>query len=123
MANCTSCNGEGMEEYEEDEYSGRYVRDTCYHCAGSGQISHEESVNDQLTEVALTLAHFHITEYRSYIDSDGDGWELHAAENMMNPYDYFRVLVWDKQAEFIEKLSSLPVEDRELLIAWNNYND
>lgn len=124
METCSRCGGQGIEEYEEDD-SGRFVKDTCYHCGGTGFLSEEEIFNSQLEEVALTLATSYVRELRHSIDSDpdGDGWELMAAENMMNSWDYFRCKVWDKQEEFIIKLSDLPIEDKILLIAWNNYHD
>ena len=119
MINCTRCSGEGYQEYEEDP--GRYVRDACYHCSTTGKIDEETHWFDRLGSVAATLASLYVDEQREArnSDPDGDGWDFCAYEYGMQPWDYYRVCVWDKQPEILEKLASLSYEDQQFLVALN----
>lgn len=118
MATCRRCNGEGYETYQED---GRMVRDACYHCATTGQVDSDTDFHDRLMSVASSLAHQQESEYRQWCDSDpdGDGYDLHAAENMMRTSEYFLARVYDRQYQIAEQLSKLPLPSQELLVAWN----
>jgi len=115
---CHRCSGTGYEEYEED---GRIVGDACYHCGKTGEIDEEQHWQDQLASVATTLAINEEREYRKSCNEnpDGEGYDFCAAENMMTSYDYFQVRVWDRERAIMEKLLSLPLADKELLVAWN----
>ena len=116
---CPRCHGEGYEEYEEDP--GRYVRDACYHCGTTGEVDPDTYFQDQLISVANTLARMEETEYKHWCnnDPDGDGYDLHAAENMLHTGDYFNLRVWDRSVDIAEKLNDMSRADQELLIAWN----
>ena len=118
MANCNRCYGEGYNDWEED---GRQVRDACYHCGATGQISEEEDFQDQLLSVAGRLALQEESGYKRAVndDPDGDGYDLYAAENMMSSYDYFTARVYERQGEIAEKLSELDRASQELLVVWN----
>src|SRR5579864_8599652 len=115
---CRPCQGEGEVSYEED---GRMVTDVCYHCAGSGSVDEETDFHDRLASAASTLAHQAESEYRSWCNADpeGDGYDLHAAENMLHPNEYFRIRVWERAAEIGEKIAEMPRADQELLVALN----
>jgi DnaJ-class molecular chaperone len=120
METCTRCGGEGYEEYEED---GRIVRDACYHCSTTGKIDEETHWQDRLVSVANTLAHQYVNELRDNCndDPDGEGWDFRAAEHMMNPWDYYRSIVWEKQDEYCSQLFEMPVAKQAVLIAWNDF--
>jgi hypothetical protein len=117
---CSRCDGLGYEEYyDEDTY--RDVRDTCYHCGGCGRVDSETAYHDRLSGVAHSLAVNSVSELQKWINSnpDGEGWEFHAAENMMRGYEYFQVRVMDYMSDYLDRLMQMSVSDRELLIAWN----
>lgn len=118
MAQCSRCQGEGKESYEED---GRMVTDTCYHCGGEGVVDEETDFHDRLHAVANTLAYQQEQEYRRWCESDpdGDGYDLCAAENGYQTYDYFRVRVWERAADIAQELAERPRAEQELLVAWN----
>lgn len=115
---CRKCNGEGYVEYDEDN---RLVRDACYHCGTTGVVDEETDFHDRVKAVADTLAYQEESEYRQACDEDplGDGYTLHAAENMLSAGDYFRLRVWERSERIGAKLAEMPLPDRELLIAWN----
>ena len=114
---CGACNGEGTVEYNEDE---RLVHDVCYHCAGTGEIDEQLARSDKLVKIANMFGEMDERAFRQYANDDplGDGYDLFAAENMMSTYDYFRSRVWDREAEYAQKLFELSAKDQDLLIAW-----
>lgn len=118
MAVCSRCNGDGYEVYDED---GRMVKDACYHCGTSGQVDEETDWHDRLMRVASTLAYQAESDYRKACDNDpeGDGYDLHAAENMMRTSDYFMARVYERQYEIAEQLSKLDLDMQRVLVAWN----
>ncbi len=118
MATCSKCMGTGEQTYDEDE---RRVTDACYHCGTTGEVSEDADWQDRLHQVALTLAEGQERDYRQACDSDteGDGYDLHAAENMMSTWDYFRSQVWDRAARIIESLTDMDRPSQELLVGWN----
>ena len=120
MAVCRQCNGSGEERYEED---GRDVTDACYHCGTTGTVDEDTDFRDRLSSVASTIAYQLESEYRRAVndDDEGDGYDLGGYENGLMPYDYFRTRVWDRTYDIAEKLSALPINDQELLVAWNEY--
>jgi hypothetical protein len=77
--------------------------------------------HDRLHQVALTLAEDQEREYRKACNEDpqGDGYDLHAAENMMSTWDHFRSQVWDRAARIGEALSDMDLPSQQLLVAWN----
>jgi hypothetical protein len=115
---CSRCQGSGYESYDED---GRMVTDACYHCGTTGEVDEETHFHDRLMSVANTLAYQAEREYRQACDNDpeGDGYDLHAAENMMRTSDYFMARVYDRQYSIAEELSKLDQGSQELLVAWN----
>lgn len=115
---CSQCNGEGVETYEED---GRMVTDACYHCGNTGQVDEETDFLDRLKGVATTLAEEEERQYRTWRedDPDGDGYDLCAAENGMSAGDYYRSNVWDRAYTIQDKLIAMSRADQELLVAWN----
>lgn len=115
---CPKCHGDGHQEWEED---GRWVKDACYHCGTTGRVDPDTYFHDQLLGVANTLAHLEESEYKHWCnnDPDGDGYDLHAAENMLHTSDYFNLRVWDRSIDIAEKLNDMSRADQELLIAWN----
>lgn len=118
MPVCTRCQGEGYETFEEDD---RMVQDACYHCCASGQVDEETHFHDQLMSVAYGLAYDQECDYRKGIDEDpdGDGYDLHAAENMMRPFEYFMSRVYDRQYQIAEQLAEMNLPSQQLLIAWH----
>lgn len=118
MAICTRCGGEGFEYYEEDY---RMIRDSCYHCSETGMIDEDTYWNDRLSSVATTLADLYVSDMRKAIneDPDGDGWTLHAAENGLSDWDYYRTLVWKNESVFLNKLFEMKLEDQQFLVALN----
>jgi hypothetical protein len=118
MSKCRKCNGEGYEWIDEDSY---VVQHPCYHCGTSGEVDEETDFHDRLMSVANTLAYQQESEYRKWCDSDpdGDGYDLHAAENMMRTSDYFLARVYERQYDIAEQLSKLPLPSQEVLVAWN----
>jgi hypothetical protein len=115
---CSRCQGEGSDSYEED---GRLVTDPCYHCSGTGQIDEETDFHDRLHGVAATLAWQLENSYVKYCNDDpmGDGYDLAAAENGLCGYDYFCSRVWDRTEVIAKQLVQMSQEDQELLVAWN----
>lgn len=120
MPQCMVCGGSGRETYDED---GRTVSDACYHCAESGEVDEETHRHDQLKVVAYALAYREESEYKAWCNSgeSEDPYYLHAAENGMHEYEYFRMRVWDRGYDIHAKLLELPQEGQDLLIAWNDY--
>ena len=120
MQTCGRCCGEGYETYDED---GRTVRDACYHCGTTGEIDDDLAWHDRLYNVASVIAYQREIEYRAAVndDPDGDGYDLHAYENMMQPWDYFRTQVWGREPEILDRLHALPINEQKLLVAWNEY--
>ena len=118
MQKCGRCFGSGRETYDED---GRTVTDSCYHCAETGMIDDDLAWHDRLYDVAGALAYQQESEYRRACndDPDGDGYDLGGYENGMMPHDYFRTRVWSREPEILEKLRTLPINQQELLVAWN----
>jgi hypothetical protein len=118
MATCSVCNGTGQETFDE---GGQLVSDACYHCSTTGEVDEETALHDRLKEVAYTLAYQEEKEYRKAMneDPDGNGYDLHAYENMMHPEEYFRARVWDRVYDYSYKLFFLSMEAKLLLIAWN----
>lgn len=114
---CVRCNGEGIEYFEEDYRPQSHI---CYHCSGSGFVDDEMAFHDKLNQVAMTLATYHVSDMQKAIDSDpyGEGWNFHAAENMMSGRDYFSMKVYDYAAVFSQQLQDFSLEDKEFLIAW-----
>jgi hypothetical protein len=116
MPKCRSCDGEGYVYIEED---GRNIQDACYHCATTGEVDDDVEWADRLSAVAHTLAVGYETEHRHYCDEHSDGFALHAAENGMSEWDYFRVRVDDRQYLLAQELSLMPLEAQKVLVAWN----
>ena len=114
---CVRCDGEGIEYFEEDY---RPQSHTCYHCSGSGFVDDEMAFHDKLRQLAVGLATHYVSEMQKDMDSDpeGEGWNFHAAENMMSGRDYFSMKVYDYAAVFSERLQDFSLEDKEFLIAW-----
>lgn len=115
---CSRCQGEGSDSYEED---GRLVTDPCYHCSGTGEVDEETYFHDRLHAVARSLAYREENDYKNACNDDpmGDGYELMAAENGVCSYDYFCSRVWDRTAEIGKTLSEMPRELQEVYVAWN----
>lgn len=115
---CSSCSGEGFEFFEED---GRMVTHPCYHCGTTGEVDEDTDFHDKLMGVASTLAYYQEKEYRKACneDPDGDGYDLHAAENMMSTHDYFRNCVYDRQYKLAEEISKLDLTMQKVLVAWD----
>ncbi len=118
---CSRCNGTGYEEYDENY---RTFYDSCYHCGESGYVNEETHWHDQLADVAKSLAYYHVSEMRNHINSDpdGEGWDFHAAENMMTGSDYFQAKCWNYEDIFIQQLMDLPFETQQVLVAWDEFN-
>jgi hypothetical protein len=115
---CVRCDGNGFEQFIEDD---RYCRDACYHCAGSGKVDDDTAYYDLLSQVAKKLAYRHVCELRDYrnSDPDGEGWDFCAAENMMSGRDYFDMYVYDYTAIFNDQLMNMGLAEIQLLMAWN----
>jgi hypothetical protein len=115
---CVSCNGEGIEIFYDD----RLQHHTCYHCNGSGYVDDETNFHDQLFSVAYTLASHHVYTMIQEMDNDpeGDGFCLMAAENGLSHSDYTQHLIDVKTDEFGIELADKPLQEQQLLIAWNN---
>jgi hypothetical protein len=75
--------------------------------------------HDRLFAAAEFLGRLEESEYRQACndDPDGDGYDLCAAEHGMTSSDYFRSRVWDRAYELAGKLSEMPKEDQEVLLA------
>lgn len=118
---CSRCYGMGYEEYEEDY--NRIVRDTCYHCGGSGKVDEETHFQDQLGDVAYTLAMDTVYKIIKACNSDpeGEGWGFRAAENMMSESEYTRGCIYDYQAQYLNDLLDMDRSSQELMVAWNSY--
>jgi hypothetical protein len=106
MPVCTRCNGEGYETYDED---GRTVTDACYHCGTTGTVDPEIDFEDKVRRFARSLAYDYITELRKARNEDpeGDGWDLCAAESGLSSYDYFELMVTEREITFAEDLLKL----------------
>lgn len=118
MPKCLRCDGFGYEVHDEDD---RRVQDTCYHCAGSGEVEPEVDLQDRLLIVAGALAHTAESEYRKACDNDphGDGYELGAAENMISVSDYFQSRVMDRQYKFLAQMQTLDFAIQKILLDWH----
>ena len=120
---CTRCYGEGYETYDED---GRMVTDACYHCGTTGLIDEETLFHDKLMDVAKAIAYDEITQYKKSRDNDeyyeGEDFAFCAAENLMTSHDYFTCLLWERQDKICSEIDALPLEMKEVLVAWDEYN-
>jgi hypothetical protein len=114
---CGQCEN-GWVFYEED---GRMIKDVCYHCGNTGEVSEEIDFMDQLRHLAVSFAEKEEREYRQACNDDpkGDGYELYAAENMLTSEEYFRARVWDRSYANGEKLIQMTRSEQELLLAWS----
>lgn len=120
---CIRCYGEGVETfYDGGFYDSRLEQHTCYHCNGSGYVDDETNFRDQLFSVASSLAQHYVHSMIQEINNDpeGDGFCLMAAENGLSQSDYTQHLIFIKTDEFMAELADKPLEDQQLLIAWNN---
>jgi len=72
-------------------------------------------------DVAYSLAAKIENDYRQSRNSDPDGenYAFCAAEEGMREHDYFRARVWERQADIFQDLKVMPLEDQNLLIAWD----
>lgn len=115
---CRQCNGEGHTYEDEGSY---VVQEPCYHCANTGEVDEDTDWHDRLMSAAGTLAYQVESDYRKWCDSDpdGDGYDLHAAENMLRTSEYFLIRVDDRKYDIAVKLSQMDLPSQELLVAWN----
>jgi len=113
---CSRCD-RGVQTYDEDD---RRVQDACYHCSGTGRVSHEQSREDDLQHVVATLAYQQACDYRALRnqDPDGEGFDFCAAENQLRPHDYLTEIAWSYEPAIGARLLSLPTEQQDVLIAW-----
>jgi hypothetical protein len=118
MPKCLRCDGFGYEVHDEDN---RRVQDTCYHCAGSGEVEPEVDLHDRLLRVAYSLAYKEEMEYRKAVDNnpEGEGYEFAAAENMLSVEVYFQDRVGSRQYQFMDQLSGLNSAIQNALLEWN----
>jgi hypothetical protein len=118
MPKCLRCSGQGKESYDD---GGRLVTDTCYHCAGAGEVEPEVYLQDRLMQVAYSLAYQDEMEYRKACDADpnGDGYDLGAAENMLSVHDYFQGRVSDRQYKLLAQMQQLDSVIQNALLDWN----
>lgn len=118
MAKCSRCDGFGYEVHDEDN---RRVQDTCYHCAGAGEVEPEVDQQDRLLRVARSIAIQFEKEYRTARDNDpeGEGYEFCAAENMMSVHDYFEDRVSDRKFNIIDQLNKLDSDIQKVLLEWH----
>ena len=118
MPKCSRCQGQGKESYDDD---GRIVTETCWHCAGSGEVEPEVDLQDRLLRVADTLAYQEETEYRKARDNDpeGEGYEFCAAEEMMSVHDYFQGRVSDRKFKLLAQIQQLNSSIQDALLDWN----
>lgn len=121
MATCRNCHGEKRVWVEEEGHPQGGVYDACYHCGNTGVVDEETDFHDRLLSVAATLAYQQESDYRKACneDPDGDGYDLHAAENMMHTSDYFRARVYERTYHIAEELAGRSRDEQELLVAWN----
>ena len=119
MFECSRCHGVGY-EIEEDDY-GNAMHFECFHCMGTGYVDKETNFSDRLMRVADWLALQEEMQYKKYCEEDplGDGYDLHAAENMMTSSEYFCSRVLDRSYDIFQQLLDWPMADRELLVAWH----
>lgn len=120
MVTCSFCGGKGYCYYDDGEHRGN---DACYHCGTTGKVSEDVDFSDRLMQVAYTIAYAKEKAYRKYCDEDpdGDGYALHAAENMLSEHDYFMERVYVSQHFFLKEIESLSFEMKQVLVAWNEY--
>ena len=116
---CPKCNGDAWQHWQED---GRWVRDPCYHCGNTGQVSEEQYFHDQLAEVANVLAWSAVSHARKAANEnpDGEGWAFAAAENRISEWDYTQGVFFDYQDRFLCELAALDVDLQRALIDTNN---
>jgi hypothetical protein len=120
MAICNRCNGTGFQYLEED---GKLYDDICYHCSKSGLVDADTERNDKLEDVAYRLAYWHVAAIRDQknLDPNEKDWNTCAAENMLNPHDYFQMMVYDHENQFMKDILNLDFSTQNILIAWNNF--
>jgi hypothetical protein len=96
------------------------VTETCWHCAGSGEVEPEVALQDHLLRVAHALAIQEETEYRKARDNDpeGEGYEFCAAENMMSAHDYFEGRVSDRKFKLVAQMQQLNSSIQNALLEW-----
>lgn len=118
MSKCCRCQGQGKESYDDD---GRMVTETCWHCAGSGEVEPKVALQDHLLRVARALAIQEETEYRKARDNDpeGEGYEFCAAEEMMTVHDYFEGRVLNRQYQFGDQIRNLDPAIQKILLDWH----
>jgi hypothetical protein len=64
------------------------------------------------------MAMVHVQEYKKYRneDSEGEGFDFCAAENMMTPWEYEQWLIYDHVPQFMDRLLELSEsEQREYI--------
>jgi len=117
MHTCNSCNGSGYQDFYEDN---RLFIETCYHCGGAGKVDSSSYRETELSEVANTLAYWHIEQMKANINSnpDGEGWDFRAAENGMSSEEYSQMTFFHYSNSFFSELLQMSNEQQDLLIAW-----
>lgn len=110
---CSRCHGTGNETYEE-EYD-RMATDVCYHCSGSGKVDEDTDFQDKLVDVARMMSIVHVREYKKACDEDpdGEGFEFRAAENMISSWEYEKILVYDNEGQFLQRLMDLSMDEQK----------
>lgn len=115
MPRCNKCE-DGFVEYEED---GRLVRDACYHCSNTGFISEETEFLDLLELAAAVIAEDEVRDWRDAqnADPENEGWDFCAAENGMSGWDYFKVHVWERTTQVMNRLMTMPRAEQNFYAA------
>jgi hypothetical protein len=116
MKDCMGCMADGgYYTLQEDE-----VFVTCDYCGGTGKIDDNDYFQYTLMDIARGFAYLEEGEYRKNrnSDPDGEGYNFIAAESMMSESDYFTMRVYDRYYDNLNRLETMSLEDKQLLVAW-----
>jgi len=119
MATCSICDGEGFLTSLDPEEEQRGIMDSCYHCGETGEVDDGTDYHDRLESLAYGLASHMLAEAIRVVNSDpeGEGWDIHAAENMMSTWDYNECWVLDTVPYVMDRLNEMSVEEQAFMLA------
>lgn len=118
MRTCPKCHGLKRVWVEEPGHPEGGVRDACYHCGNTGEISEQQHFDNRLISAIGKLAQRIVNQRIDRVNAnpEGEGWGFAAAENGMCENDYTQQEVWLEEEKLGETFKTLPCDLTEALV-------